>query len=76
MQPCHNTLHRSFQLIILATADACYVHAHFSHVLTQQKHVVFGKVTKGMEVVKAIEAVGSQSGKTSQPVVIVDCGQL
>ena len=40
------------------------------------KHVVFGKVTKGLEVVKAIEAVGSESGKTSAPVVIADCGQL
>merc|ERR1712199_142713 len=27
------------------------------------KHVVFGSVTKGMEVVKAIEKVGSDSGK-------------
>ena len=40
------------------------------------KHVVFGNVTGGMEVVKAIEAVGSGSGATSQPVVIADCGQL
>ena len=40
------------------------------------KHVVFGSVTKGMEVVKAIEAVGSQSGQTAKPVVIADCGQL
>jgi len=40
------------------------------------KHVVFGSVTGGMEVVKAIEAVGSQSGKTAKPVVIADCGQL
>ena len=40
------------------------------------KHVVFGSVTKGMEVVKAIEAVGSQSGKTSKPVVIADAGQI
>jgi len=40
------------------------------------KHVVFGSVTKGMEVVKAVEAVGSQSGKTAKPVVIADCGQL
>merc|ERR1712039_1165624 len=39
------------------------------------KHVVFGSVTKGMEVVKAIEAVGSQSGKTAKPVVIADCGE-
>merc|ERR1712167_378929 len=34
------------------------------------KHVVFGSVVEGMEVVKAIEAVGSQSGKTSKPVKI------
>ena len=32
--------------------------------------------TKGMEVVKAIEAVGSQSGKTAKPVVIADAGQI
>ena len=40
------------------------------------KHVVFGSVTKGMEVVQAVEAVGSQQGKTSKPVVIAACGQL
>ena len=34
------------------------------------KHVVFGSVTGGMEVVKAVEAVGSQSGATAKPVVI------
>mmetsp|Transcript_3791 Transcript_3791/g.6199 ORF Transcript_3791/g.6199 Transcript_3791/m.6199 type:complete len:172 (+) Transcript_3791:83-598(+) len=39
------------------------------------KHVVFGSVVEGMDVVKAIEAVGSSSGKTSKPVVIADCGQ-
>merc|ERR1712039_860885 len=41
------------------------------------KHVVFGKVTEEtLPVVKAIEAVGSQSGKTSKAVVIKDCGKL
>merc|ERR1712192_241518 len=34
------------------------------------KHCVFGSVTGGMDVVKKIEAVGSQSGKTAQPVLI------
>ncbi|MFO0806528.1 MAG: peptidylprolyl isomerase [Gemmataceae bacterium] len=40
------------------------------------KHVVFGSVTEGMDVVKAVEAVGSRSGATSQKVLIADCGQL
>jgi cyclophilin family peptidyl-prolyl cis-trans isomerase len=40
------------------------------------KHVVFGSVTKGMEVVKSIEGVGSQSGKCAKPVKIADCGEL
>jgi peptidyl-prolyl isomerase F (cyclophilin D) len=40
------------------------------------KHVVFGKVVEGMEVVRAVEGVGSQSGKTSKRVVIDDCGVL
>ena len=41
-----------------------------------RKHVVFGKVISGMEVVKAIEAVGSESGKTSTKVAIIDCGEI
>merc|ERR1719482_1950453 len=40
------------------------------------KHVVFGKVIEGMDIVKAVEAVGSQSGKTSKEVKIVDSGEL
>jgi len=41
------------------------------------KHVVFGQVTKGMEVLDALEAVGSApAGATSKPCIIVDCGQL
>merc|ERR1712083_1244121 len=40
------------------------------------KHVVFGSVVEGMDVVKKIEGVGSQSGKTAQPVIVADCGQI
>ena len=40
------------------------------------KHVVFGQVVKGYDVVKAMEAVGSRSGKTSSKVTITDCGKV
>jgi len=40
------------------------------------KHVVFGRVIDGMPVVQQMEKMGSQGGRTSQPVVIADCGQL
>merc|ERR1719190_50722 len=39
------------------------------------KHVVFGKVVSGMDVVKTIEGVGSQSGQTKATVKISDCGE-
>lgn len=38
--------------------------------------MVFGKVVEGMEVVKAIEKVGSSSGTTKKKVVVADCGQI
>jgi len=39
------------------------------------KHVVFGQVVEGMDVVKKIESFGSQSGKTSKKIMVADCGQ-
>lgn len=40
------------------------------------KHVVFGSVVEGMDVVKKIEAFGSRSGATSAKVMIDKCGVL
>ena len=40
------------------------------------RHVVFGQVIEGMDVVKKIESYGSQSGRTKAEIKIVDCGQL
>ena len=40
------------------------------------KHCVFGKVTAGMDVVKAIEAVGSAGGATRKEVRIAASGEL
>ncbi|XP_060710304.1 peptidyl-prolyl cis-trans isomerase-like isoform X1 [Hemiscyllium ocellatum] len=39
------------------------------------KHVVFGKVVKGYEVVEMMEKCGSEGGKPSSTITIVDCGQ-
>jgi len=40
------------------------------------KHVVFGKVTKGLDLVSTIEGYGSDSGKTKTEIKITNCGQL
>ncbi|CAE6248065.1 unnamed protein product [Arabidopsis arenosa] len=40
------------------------------------RHVVFGKVVTGMDVVYKIEAEGNQSGTPKSKVVIVDSGEL
>ena len=40
------------------------------------KHVVFGRVVEGMDVVRAVEAQGSRSGDVKKTVRIADCGEL
>ncbi|XP_046359440.1 peptidyl-prolyl cis-trans isomerase-like [Haliotis rufescens] len=40
------------------------------------KHVVFGRVTSGLDIVEKLEALGSASGKTSKKCIISACGQL
>ena len=41
-----------------------------------KKHVVFGKLLDGGDVLNMIEKNGSSSGKTQREVAIADCGQL
>jgi cyclophilin family peptidyl-prolyl cis-trans isomerase len=40
------------------------------------KHVVFGSVVDGMDVVKKIESYGTDSGQPKAKIVIADCGEL
>jgi len=40
------------------------------------KHVVFGRIAHGMDVVRKMEAMGSESGAPKKKVTIADCGQL
>ncbi|XP_013134914.1 PREDICTED: peptidyl-prolyl cis-trans isomerase-like [Papilio polytes] len=41
-----------------------------------RKHVVFGSVVEGMDVVKKMEKLGSRNGTPSKKVVIAECGDL
>lgn len=40
------------------------------------RHVVFGVVVEGMDIVKKIESYGSQSGKPSKTITVANSGQL
>jgi cyclophilin family peptidyl-prolyl cis-trans isomerase len=40
------------------------------------KHVVFGEVKEGSDLVKKIEALGSSGGRTQSKISIEDCGVL
>lgn len=40
------------------------------------KHVVFGSVVEGMDIVKKVEDNGSSSGAVKREILVQDCGQL
>ena len=65
--PHHDIFHSQGSQFFLCTAETPWLDG---------KHVVFGKVISGMDVVSAIEQVGSESGRTRVPVMIADSGQL
>lgn len=39
------------------------------------KHVVFGEMVEGMDIVRQMEAQGSKDGKPKQKMIISDCGE-
>ena len=41
-----------------------------------RKQVVFGEVVQGFDVLKAVDNIGSITGLTSKPIMVIDCGQL
>merc|ERR1712195_370391 len=40
------------------------------------KHVVFGQVVEGMQLVTRLNNLGTSSGKPRSPIVITDCGEI
>ena len=40
------------------------------------RHVVFGEVLEGQQVVAALEALGTESGSPAQKAVVADSGEL
>ena len=40
------------------------------------RHVVFGEVLEGQNIVKELEKIGSQSGAPKKKAIIVDSGEL
>lgn len=40
------------------------------------KHVVFGAVVEGMDVIKKLESYGTDSGATKKKIVVANCGEL
>ncbi|XP_078279265.1 peptidyl-prolyl cis-trans isomerase E [Rhinoraja longicauda] len=39
------------------------------------KHVVFGEMVEGMDIVRQLEAQGAKDGKPKQKIIISDCGE-
>lgn len=69
-----------------ANEHVLWIHAVEHHFMTfcdfsfslrlDGKHVVFGQVVEGLDIIRKVEGYGSSSGKTSATIVIADCGQL
>jgi cyclophilin family peptidyl-prolyl cis-trans isomerase len=65
----HNPVHHIL-VIIASCTNITFI------IFYPSNSVVFGSVVEGMDVVKAIESVGSNSGQTKAPVMVAASGQL
>ena len=49
---------------------------HILYARLDGKHVVFGKVISGMDVIYKVEAEGTQSGTPKKKIVVADSGEV
>ena len=40
------------------------------------KHVIFGRILSGMDIVKQMESKGTQAGRPLAKIQIIDCGEV
>lgn len=40
------------------------------------KHVVFGSVAEGLDVIKKLETYGTDTGETKKKIIVANCGEL
>lgn len=58
------------------TNGSCFIILTEPYLWLDNKHVVFGRVSKGMEYVYLIESFGNDRGKPMTDIIITDCGEI
>ena len=67
----HSSSFSPARLLTLVVAASLSLKLNDKMFSSDGKHVVFGKVIRGLEVVRRVEETGNQ-----QEVTIIDCGQI
>lgn len=49
---------------------------YFTFMRLDNKHVVFGQLLAGLDVLRKVEKYGTKSGKPTEKIVISACGEL
>ena len=63
------------RLLTSTVCECAHTHTHTHTHRLDGKHVVFGSVVEGYDVIDKVEGYGSESGKTSKKITITDCGE-